>query len=368
MLKKYVLPACILLVINACDAPNSKQTDTAAASIALETSRVYDAMVLKRSIATKEISLPSELKPFDVAKIFSKVTGFIKVRNVDIGSRVRKGQVLAIIEAPELKSQMDEARAKVEAARAKYMMSKDTYDRMNESAKTSGVISPNEMQLSKHQMLSDSALYASATYNFDAVRDLNNYLVITSPFDGVVTARNADVGDIAGPNSPKPMFEIEMNRTLRLDVPVPESMAGDELVSRAIKFSVPAYPRKFFPAQFARKSDRLDINTRSEIWEFDVPNPNLALKPGMYTDAVFELARKEGVFLVPKSAVITTLEKNFVILIHNGRVQMANITNGMSIGDSTEVFGDLLENDTILINGSEEMQDGMKVNFKLVQK
>lgn len=371
MFKKYVLPACILIVINACDAPsssNNKQTDESAASAIVQSPRIYEAMVLKRSSAAKEISLPAELKPFDAAKIFSKVNGFIKTRNVDIGSKVRKGQVLAVIEAPELKAQLDEARAKVEAARAKYIMSKDTYDRINESSQTSGVISPNELQINRHQMLSDSALYASATYNFNAGRDLNNYLIIKSPFDGVVSARNADVGDIVGPNSPKPMFEIEINRMLRLSVPVPESMTGDKLVSRDIKFDVSAYPGKFFRAQFARRSYQLDIDTRSETWEFDAANPDLVLKPGMYADAVFELARKEGVFLVPKSAVITTLAKNFVILVHNSTVQPVNVTNGVSTGDSIEVFGDIQASDTVLVNGSEEIQNGMRVGFKLEQK
>ncbi len=364
MFKKYILAAWVLLLMNACNFTSSRE-DKKDISAAPNTTRVYDAVTLKRSKTEKEVSLPAELKPFDAAKIFSKVNGFIKTRKVDIGSEVRKGQVLAIIEAPELKSQLDEARARVEAAKAKYLMSKDTYERINESAKTPGVISPNDLQLSRHQMLSDSALYSSARYNFNAVQDLNNYLIITSPFNGVVTNRNADVGDITGPNSAKPIFEMQMNRTLRLVVPIPESMTGDELVSKEIKFSVPAYPGRLFPARFARKSNSVDIDTRSEIWEFDADNANGVLKPGMYADAKFELTRREGVFLVSKSAVITSLERNFVILIHQDKTQLVNVSNGMSVGDRVEIFGDLHENDTILVNGSEELKDGMKINFKL---
>lgn len=367
MFKRFFLPACMLLLMNACNfAPpaNNKKSDASPANM----SRVYDAIILKRSRTEKEISLPSELAPFDAAKIFSKVSGFIKIRKVDIGSIVKKGQVLAMIEAPELKSQLDEAYAKVEAAKAKYQMNKDTYERMNESATTPGVISPNELQLSKRQMISDSALYASARYHFHSIQDLNNYLIITSPFNGVITARNADVGDIVGPNSPKPMFEIEMNSILRLRVPVPESLTGDELASKDIKFSVPAYPGQLFPARFARKSNSLDIDTRSEIWEFDADNAGNALKPGMYADAEFELSRKEGTFVVPKPAVITSLEKNFVILIHQDTVQLVSVSNGMYVKDSIEIFGNLHEGDTMLVNGSEEMKDGMKVDFKISGK
>lgn len=367
MLKKYILPAFVLLIFSACSACNSaSRPDSQKITMnGVRVKRQYYAILLKDTIVKKNISLPSELKSYESAKIFSKVTGFIKTRNVDIGSVVRQGQILAVLDAPELRSKLDEAHAKVEATKAKYTMSKDTYQRILESAGTPGVIAPNELVRNKNQMLSDSALYVSAKYNYVAAMDLNNYLTIKSPFDGIITARNVDLGDIVSPNSPKPMFEVQMNKTLRLVVPIPESLTGDELVSKKIKFNVPAYPGKYFKAWYTRKSNSLNVETRSEIWEFDLDNSDEALKPGMYADAKFELSRKERTFLVPRSAVITSLEKNFVILIHHDTTQLVNVSNGIMTGNKIEIFGNLHKNDTILVNGSEEMHDGMAVKFKL---
>ncbi|MHB1922149.1 MAG: efflux RND transporter periplasmic adaptor subunit [Chitinophagaceae bacterium] len=364
MLKKYIAPVLVIFLWNACQSTSSPDDQKTDRIDSTKIPRLYSAFLLKKTQEKLKISLPAELRSQEAAKIFSKVNGFVRFRGVDIGSEVRKGSILAILEAPELTSQMDDARALMESAKSRFLISQDGYQRLLKSARTPGVIAPVELEKEKNQMLSDSANYIASKFHFQSEQDLNHYLIITSPFKGVVTQRNVDIGDLVDPHSPQPMFEVEMNQRLRLLVPIPESLTGKELDSKEIKFSVPAFQGQYFPAQFARRSNSLDVSNRSEIWEFEANNPHGDLKPGMYADAHLELIPPQGSFIVPKSAVINTLERNFVVRLHHGQTQLVDIQDGMIIDHQVEIFGALHQNDTLLVHGSEEMKNGMKIQVK----
>jgi membrane fusion protein (multidrug efflux system) len=328
--------------------------------------KVFDAIILKADKKPMEISLPAEIRPFESAKIYSKVSGFIKSIKVDIGSIVKKGDVLAIIEAPELNAQLSESRFKRDAAKARFLSNRDTYERYKESAETAGVISMSDIEKTKNQMIADSANYSASQSYFNSIQDLNNYLQITSPFDGIVTIRNLNIGDIVGNNASKPIFELENNKVLRIRVSIPEALVGNELVSREVSFNVSAFPEQLFNAHFARKAGSIDISTRSEIWEFETNNSTHKLQAGMYAEIKLKLIRTSPSIFVPKTAIVTSLEKSFVIRLRSDITEWVDVSKGNSIADKIEIFGSLKENDIILINSNEEIKPGLRIKSKVV--
>ena len=154
--------------------------------------------ILKTDSVKKSVSLPGNLIPLEKVQIRAKVSGYIKKLNVDIGSKVRKGQLLATIEAPELNTQVQELNAKVQASRAKFESSKDYFDRINIAYQKKGVIAPSEWQRTRNQMLADSSDYQAALLSASAMHQTDNYLMIVAPFNGEISQRNIEVGSYVG--------------------------------------------------------------------------------------------------------------------------------------------------------------------------
>lgn len=362
MIRSILFSTFLMLICFGCNPSSNKKQSTAPAG-----EKVYDAMVLKAENKPVETLLPAEIRPLESAKIFSKVNGFIKSMHADIGSIVKKGGLLAVIEAPELNAQLAEAVNKKEAAKAKFLSSKDTYDRTRESAETPGVISSSDLEKAKNQLAADSAGLSGAQFVVNSLQDMNNYLRLTMPFNGIVTVRNLNIGDIVGPNSPKPVFEVENNSILRLRAAVPEAMVGNELVNKEVNFTVSAYPEQTFTARFARKAGSLDVSTRSEIWEFETDNSQRKLSGGMYAEIKLRTQRSEPTFYVPKTAVVTTLERSFVICVKNDMAIWVDVSKGNELPDKLEIFGKLNNNDVILVNSNEEIKPGTRIKYKIKQ-
>ncbi len=316
---------------------------------------------MKKNRVEKQTSLPGELLPFERVEIHPKITGYIKQLRVDIGAGVKKGQVLALLDAPEIESRYGEATGKLLSSKAKYQSSLDTYTRMLDASKTQGVISPNELKKAENQMLADSADYQAAKFASSSYRQVGNYLAITAPFDGIVTQRNVNEGAYVGIPNEKPIVVIEDNSRLRLRIAVPEILTGVLLKDNKVKFSTKANPQQLSEAVFVRKAGSIDAATRTEIWEFEVPNKLHTHKPGAFASVILTFYRDQDSFLVPFSAVVTTLEKKFVIRVTNDSTRWVDVTQGLTLSDKIEIFGSFREGDTIVIKGSEELKANEKV-------
>ena len=314
------------------------------------------AFVLKAGKIEKQTTLPGELLPYEQADIHPKVAGYIKEMKCDIGSVVKKGQTLAVIDAPEIESRLEETAGKMQAAKAKYEASKDTYNRVLEASKADGVIAPNELQRAKNQMLADSADYTASTYSSKSSKQIGNYLVIVAPFNGVITERNVHEGAYVGTSNEKPIVKIEDNSRLRLRVPVPEALTGVQLKDNKIRFSTKANPSQLFEGVLVRKSGSIDAGTRTEIWEFEIKNDKNILKPGAFADVKLNVSRNQPSMIVPFPAIVTTLEKKFVIRINNGSTEWIDVSQGLNLTDKTEIFGKLNEGDTLVLKGNEELK------------
>jgi len=353
----FILPVLFGAIVPSCNDTPKKQTDASAVA-KNDSVKVF---ILKSVKVEKQTVLPGELFPYEQVDIRAKVPGYIRQIKVDIGSVVKKGQPLVVIDAPEVESRLDEAGSKMDAARAKYEASKDMYDRVLIASKSDGVIAPTELQRAKNQMLADSAEYIAATFSSKSSKQIGNYLVIVAPFNGVVTERNVHEGAYVGTPNERPILVVQNNSTLRLRVAVPEALTAVQLKDNKIRFSTKANPDQLFEASLTRQAPNINTDTRSEVWEFEIKNDKNKLTPGSFADVRLDVSRNQPSFLVPYSAVVTTLEKKFVIRVSHDTTQWVDILPGLNLSDKTEVFGKLNEGDSIVVKSSEELKSGTHV-------
>ena len=327
--------------------------------------------------AARASRLPGELRPFMEVDLRARVAGFVESVEVDRGSVVRKGQVLVRLSAPELAAQVAEAESKgkaVEAQKAegqaKLLAAQSTYDHLKAASATPGVIAGNELVLAEKAVdaarAALAALDSAATAAASAIlplKEMQRYLNVEAPFDGVITERLVHPGALVGPSA-GPLLHLEQNAKLRLVISVPEAEAGAIPRGAPVKFRVPAFPGQTFSATVSRVSRSLDSETRTMPVEADVNNASGALAPGMYADVDWSARRGKVSLLVPPSAIATTTERSFVIRVAGGKAEWVNVSKGVTVGDLVEVFGALSDGDVLVKRASDEMRNGSAVVVK----
>jgi len=376
---RTALTALSLLVLAACrdTAPATTSEKTAPAGPA-----TIEVVTVIEQPLNATLSLPGELTPYQAVALYSRVTGFVKTIEVDRGSRVRAGQLLAVIEAPELVAQRSEAQSKLQSAeaqlagvRAKAEADASTYEKLKAAAATPGVVAGNDVVLSQKAVEADQSQISAATQNVEAARqalksvsDMEGYLRITAPFSGVVTERNvhpgALVGPTGGPGTPTPIVRIVESNRLRLVVPVPEAYTAGMTSGTSLTFTVAAYPGQTFTGTVSRSSQSVDVATRTMAIELDVDNADGRLAPGTFCQVKWPVRRTALSLLVPNGSVASTTGRTFVIRIRNGRTEWVDVKAGLTSGPLVEVFGDLKAGDDIVVRGTDELKAGASVQIK----
>src|SRR6266496_3130329 len=193
----------------------------------------------------------------------------------------------------------------------------------------------------------------------------NENVQIRAKVQGYIKKLNVDIGSFVGNANEKPLFELDDNSTLRLRVAIPEIFTGAVLANNTGDLTTRSFPDKKFKAKLVRKSGSIDNQTRSEVWEFEVPNPNGKLIPGSYADVKIHFVRPQKSFVMPTTAVVTTLERKFVIKVSNNTTQWVDVRAGFNMGEKQEIFGDLKAGDSLVLKGTEELKGGTKIIAKL---
>ena len=364
IMKKLFFPSLILCILISCkNSDQAKQTSTTTIN-APDTIAVF---ILHDTSVAKSIELPAELLPYEQSQMFARVQGYVKDMKVDIGDRVRKGQTLALIEAPELNTKQAEYQSAIEAAKAKYMSSKDMYERLSKAseAKTPGIVAPVELTRSHNQMLADLASYQSAKQLAQSYSQVAGLLVLRAPFDGIITTRNADRGALVGNN--QVILTVQNNRTLRLRIAVPELYNASTTGTKQASFRVDAYPEKLFTATLSRKSGTIDPTTRTEQWEYAFDNKDNELKAGSFAYVRLSMERAGNSFVVPPNAIATNQERKFVIKVQGGKAEWIDVRQGMSTDTGIEVFGNLDNGDTLVARATDERKPGSVAFWKMVK-
>ena len=358
------LAFCTLLALfTACDNPGKEEGKTA--SEAVPAADTVQAFLLKTDTLKKIVELPGELIPYLQTDLYAKVQGYVQAMKVDIGDRVRKGQTLAVIDAPEVNTQFAQSMAALQAAKAKLTTSADNYSRLYRASQSPspGIVAPVDLVNSRNQMLADSASYEALRQQSKAYKEVSGYLYITAPFDGVIITRKADPGALVNANAM--LLTVQDNNTLRLRVAVPEIYVSAADGNRNLSFSVDAYPEQRFSGVLTRKTETIDPTTRTELWEFGVDNSKHLLKAGTFVYAKIGLGRSTPSFVLPPSAIATTLERKFIIKVKDGKTQWVDVRQGMTTDAGVEVFGNLATGDTLLVKATDERKPGSKAYWKV---
>jgi RND family efflux transporter MFP subunit len=325
-----------------------------------------------------QLSLPGELSAYQSVAIHPRVTGFVKTVNVDRGSNVRAGDLLATLEAPELVAQRAEAQSKLQAAEAQLAVAQaradaeeSTFERLKAASATPGVVAGNDLLVagkaadaSRSQVVSARQTVEASRQALAAVRDMEGYLRITAPFAGVVTERNVHAGALVGPTSSAgatPLLRVVQISRLRLVVPVPEAYTSELTTGTQVPFSVAAYPGESLSGSVARIARAVDAGTRTMAVELDVPNTDGRLAPGTFCQVRWPIRRRGPSLFVPSASVAATTDRVFVIRIRGGKAEWVDVRTGLTSGSLVEVFGNLAPGDEIAGRGTDELRPGTEV-------
>jgi membrane fusion protein (multidrug efflux system) len=329
-------------------------------------------------ILDRALALPGDLIAFQDVEVRPKIAGFVEAIAVDRGSVVKKGQLLVRLAAPELVSERNEADTKIRSAaaqrieaEAKLAADEATYQRLKAASATPGVVAGNDVEIAQKTADADRARVELWKQNEQgardaarAVRELESYLRVTAPFDGVVTERNVHVGSLVNGSSPA-MLRVQQISALRLVVAVPEEAVSGTDQGQIVTFTVSAFPGETFTGKVARLGHALDPKTRTMPVELDVSNPDGRLSPGMFAQVAWSMRRRQPSLFVPGSAIATTTEHTFVVRVRKGQTEWVDVKRGSTMKQLIEVFGDLHAGDQIAVRGTDELRAGTRVTAKL---
>jgi RND family efflux transporter MFP subunit len=314
---------------------------------------------------SEEISLPGNTQPYIDAPIYARTSGYLRKWYFDIGAHVTKGELLAVIETPELDQQLDQANAQLKNAQANLQLAQITAARWQHLLKSNSV-SQQETDQAVSDLHSKEALVASNEANVRRLQQLQAYEKVYAPFDGVITQRNTDIGDLvdAGQNSaPKELFDLASISTLRVYIPVPEIYSNAVRTGEKVALTMDEYPGQKFVGTLVRNSDAINPATRTLNVEVDVANPDGRLRPGSYAFVHLAVPPDTGAVTIPATTLLFRSEGLDVGVVRDGHTQLVPITVGHDYGSSVEVLTGLKPSDPVILNPSDSLESGQPVQI-----
>jgi RND family efflux transporter MFP subunit len=358
-MKQFIFLATTVLLLTACSSSQEKEEKKDPVKKAAPQFQFATADTVS---VNSEIKLPGQLAAYEEVSIFPKVNGYVKTVLVDIGTRVRKGQLLMTLEAPELDEASLQAKEKYTRAKTDLSISEEQYQRLLEASKTAGAVSPLDISTAKSKVEANTALMNAEKANWQMQQTMLSYLQVTAPFDGNITERNVHPGAlVSNAQKDKPMLELKQVSRLRLQVDIPEAIGAVLKDNDKVSFFLTAFPGKKFTGSVSRQADNVNIQYRSERMEIDVANTDGVLAPGMYADVIVDSKGTPGALRVPKTAVITSTERKYVVAVRNGKTIKVDVRTGNENASVIEVIGDLKAGEKIIANPNDEIKEGIAV-------
>ena len=331
------------------------------------------------SPGTVSVSLPGTTAAFAAASIYARATGYIAKRNVDIGDRVKAGDLLAQLAVPEIDDQiaqneatLEQLKSALDEAKAGHELARVTWGR-DEPLVNKGWVTQQQGTVDVQTVKSREAAVAVAQHNVTAqqhllqqLRQNRNYASVVAPFDGVITQRNVDVGTLVQGNATSGtfMFEIMQEDVIRVRVYVPQDAAFGVTPGIDAIVRVPEIPDREFPGKVARIADALQAGTRTLLTEIDIPNPDGALPPGIYCAVELHIPRKSPSVSVPADAMIFDRNGMQVALFSNGKAEFRKVRVKRDFGTRVEVDTGIKAGDQVILNPPVNLVDGGKVQAR----
>jgi len=321
---------------------------------------------------SRTVEIPAEIQPYLSVGLHAKIAGYVERVLVDRGSGVKQGELLVELTAPEMAARIAELESRVESAESDHVQAEAqlaaaqaTLESLKKASETPGAIAGNELVQAQKQVEAAQALVrsrqqavGSAQAAVKAQRDLEQYLKISAPFDGVVTERLVHPGALVGPDANMVLLVVQQISRLRVVVPVPEGDVGGTARGTVVSFRVPAYPEHKFTGTVARIAHSLDAKTRTMAVELDASNRENTLAPGMFASVEWPIRGARPALYVPRTAVVTTTERTFVIRNQGGKAEWVDVKKGPVEGDLMAVSGALAAGDKVVKRATDELHEG----------
>ena len=310
----------------------------------------------KGGAEAEEIELPGNTQAYTYTTIYARTNGYVKDWYADIGARVKQGQLLAVIETPELDQQLRQAKADLKNAEANLQIADITATRWQNLLKTDSV-SHQEADEAESNFQSKQALVDSGRANVERLEQLQSFERIISPVDGVITARNTDIGALiqADTTAPREIFHLSAIQKLRIYIPVPEVYAPSVKTGDQVTVTLDAFPGQKFTGTLVRNANAIDTTSRTLNVEVDVDNSSGRLMPGAYAFVHFKVPATKGAVTIPSNALLFRTEGLRVGVVRDSHVALVPITIGQDYGEEVEVLSGLTVRDAVIVNPSDSL-------------
>jgi RND family efflux transporter MFP subunit len=327
-----------------------------------------DVIQPKQGAPHQEIILPGNIQAFIDAPIYAQTSGYLKKWYVDIGAHVRAGQLLAEIDTPTIDQQLQSARADLNTAEANSNLAHITANRY-EDLKNTDSVSKQDVDNANGDYAAKKATENSSAFNVKRLEQTKAFQNIYAPFDGVITARDTDIGqliDSGSSSTQKELFHIAAINTLRVYINVPQQYSIAAKPGLTADLTLGEYPGRRFQGKLVRTANSIDVASRTLLVEVDVNNPSGELLPGAYTEVHLKLPNDIPTFILPVSALIFRSQGLQVATVDsNNKTKLVSITLGRDFGAQVEVLSGLNADDKVIVNPSDSVIDGEQVNPQL---
>jgi RND family efflux transporter MFP subunit len=357
-----ILVVAIAFALHARSANEARLRHGVAASAILSVNVVHP----KEETSSDEITLPGNAQAFQDTSIYARTSGYLRSWKVDIGARVKEGDVLAEIETPEVDQQLAQARANLKNAQANLQIAEITADRSENLFKTR-TISSQERDLAKSDLAAKQALVDSNEANVKRLEHMQSFQKIYAPFDGVITARNTDIGNLiqAGDSSGgRELFHLADNRTLRVYFSVPEVYASTIQPGAQLAITFDAFPGETFTGTLVRDAAAIDPRSHTLTAEADVENPTGRLYPGGYATVHLKLPPTRGAVRLPANTLLFRSEGTQVGVVRDGRVALVPVTIGHDFGNIVEIVKGVTPADAVILDPPDSLAEGAVVRIE----
>lgn len=361
----FILVILLLLIYFRVRAENTLRIDTDKQAVL-----IVNTMVAKPGPSSEEIILPGNVQAWHEATIYARTSGYIKKWYVDIGSRVKKGDLLAEIESPEVDAQLHQAEADLNTALANYALAQSTAKRWVNLLKTDSV-SKQETDEKVSSAKATEAIVHAAQANRDRLKELVGFEKIIAPFDGTITSRTTDIGALINAGSTTaivPLFHIVQANPLRIYVQIPQSYSSNITPDMQVSLHFAEHPGKSFPAKLFQTADAINANTLTLLAQFIAKNPNGELLPGGYTEVHFKMPVSQKLIRLPVNTLLFRKEGLQVATVENNKVKLKSVTISRDFGNEVEINTGLNVGDQVILNPSDSLIDGEEVHVEAKKK
>jgi RND family efflux transporter MFP subunit len=319
----------------------------------------------KQMAPSEEIVLPGNVQPFITSPIFARTNGYLKKWYVDIGARVTAGQLLAVIDAPEVDQQLDQALSNLKTARANLALAEITKNRF-QGLLGSHAVSQQEVDNAVGSYNANKATVEANEANVKQLQALQSFERVYAPFDGVVTARNTDIGDLIDAGSSggvkTDLFHIAQDRQLRVYVNVPEEYSQEISDGMTADLSLAEFPGRSFQGRLVRTGDSINMTTRTLLIEIDVDNPGILLS-GSYAEVHLKVPTQASTLLIPVNTLIFRSEGLQVAIVRDGQVVLSAVAPGHDFGEEIEIVSGLQPSDQVIVDPPDSIVPEQKVQI-----